>query len=135
MALLDGVIAPVAGLLDRLIPDAQARDAAKMELLRLDGTQELERIKAQISAALAEANSTDPWTRRARPTFLYVMYALLLWSIPIGLLAAIRPAWAAAIGLGMNAYLSSIPEPLYALFGTGYLGYTVAREWGKAKGR
>lgn len=109
MALLDGVIAPVAGLLDQLIPDAQARDAAKMELLRLDGTQELERIKAQISAVLAEANSTDPWTRRARPTFLYVMYALLLWSIPIGLLAAIRPAWAAAIGLGMNSYLSSIP--------------------------
>ena len=33
----------------------------------------------------------------------------------------------------MNAYLNGIPEPLYALFGTGYLGYTVAREWGKAK--
>jgi len=23
---------------------------------------------------------------------------------------------------------------LYALFGTGYLGYTVARQWGKIKG-
>ena len=34
----------------------------------------------------------------------------------------------------MNAYLAGIPEPLYALFGTGYLGYTAARAWGKAKG-
>jgi hypothetical protein len=27
-----------------------------------------------------------------------------------------------------------IPEELYALFGTGYLGYTAARTWGKVKG-
>ena len=76
----------------------------------------------------------DPWTRRARPAFLYIMYTLLLWSIPIGLIAAVRPAAAAAIANGMAAYLNALPEPLYALFGTGYLGYTVAREWGKAKG-
>ncbi len=31
------------------------------------------------------------------------------------------------------AYFDAIPQPLYALFGTGYLGYTVVREWGKAK--
>ena len=70
---------------------------------------------------------------RARSSFLYVMYALLLWSIPMGLIAAVRPDMATAIATGMNAYLNGIPEPLYALFGTGYLGYTVAREWGKAK--
>jgi hypothetical protein len=38
-----------------------------------------------------------------------------------------------AIGQGMTGYLAAIPEPLYALFGTGYLGYTAAREWGKAR--
>jgi hypothetical protein len=76
----------------------------------------------------------DPWTARARPAFLYVMYALLLWSIPMGVVAAISPATAAAMIRGMSAYLNGIPEPLYALFGTGYLGYTAARSWGKAKG-
>lgn len=76
----------------------------------------------------------DLWTRRARPTFLYLIYALLLWSIPIGLIAGWRPALAAAIVEGMRAYLNALPEPLYALFGTGYLGYTAARAWGKAKG-
>ena len=76
----------------------------------------------------------DIYTRRSRSTFLYVMYVLLLAAIPVGLLAAIRPAMAQAIAAGMRAYFAAIPEPLYALFGTGYLGYTVAREWGKTKG-
>jgi len=34
----------------------------------------------------------------------------------------------------MTSYLAALPESLYALFGTGYLGYTAARQWGKAKG-
>jgi hypothetical protein len=134
MALLDGIIAPIAGLLDKLIPDPKARDDAKLKLLELQGTQEMEAAKTQISAILAEAQSTDPWTSRARPSFLYVMYVLLLWSIPMGLIAAFRPEVARDIGSGMNAYLAGIPEPLYALFGTGYLGYTIARQWGKTTG-
>ncbi|MBP6031683.1 MAG: hypothetical protein KA533_09685, partial [Sphingobium sp.] len=76
----------------------------------------------------------DPWTSRARPAFLYVMYVLLLWSIPMGLIAATQPDMADNISAGMNAYLTGIPEPLYTLFGTGYLGYTAARTWGKLKG-
>ncbi|MBI0474142.1 hypothetical protein D9601_02015 [Sphingomonas sp. MA1305] len=82
----------------------------------------------------AGTRTTDRWVTRARPAFLYVMYVLLLWSIPMGLLAAIRPAAAAAMAAGMAAYLRAIPEPLYALFGTGYVGYTVARSIGKARG-
>jgi hypothetical protein len=82
----------------------------------------------------ADPESTDPWARRARPAFLYVMYALLLWSLPMGLIAGVRPDVAAAIITGMRAYLNALPEPLYALFSTGYLGYTAARAWGKAKG-
>lgn len=134
MSLINGVLGPLASVLDKLIPDPKARDAAKLELLRMEATNELDRTKAQLLAVLADAQSADPWTSRARPGFLYVMYALLLWSIPMGLIAAVRPDAATAIAAGMSAYLNGIPEPLYALFGTGYLGYTVARTWGKAKG-
>lgn len=134
MGIIEGLIGPVAALIDKIIPDPKARDAAKLELLKLQGSQEMELVKAQMAAVLAEAQSADPWTSRARPSFLYVMYALLLWSVPMGLIAAVRPEMARDIAAGMNAYLAGIPEPLYALFGTGYLGYTVAREWGKAKG-
>lgn len=133
MNIIEGIVGPVAGLLDKIIPDPKARDAAKLELLKLEGSQDLERLRAQMSAVVAEAQSADPWTSRARPSFLYVMYALLLWAIPMGLIAAVRPGMARDIAAGMNAYLTGIPEPLYALFGTGYLGYTVAREWGKGR--
>ncbi len=134
MAIFDGLVAPIAGLLDKLIPDPRARDAAKLELLKLEGARDLDAVRAQLSAIVAEAQSADPWTSRARPSFLYVMYALLLWAIPMGLIAAVRPTMADAIARGMTAYLAGIPEPLYALFATGYLGYTAARTWGKAKG-
>jgi hypothetical protein len=134
MAILDAIVGPIAGLLDKLIPDPKARDEAKLKLLELQGSQEMEATRTQISAIMAEAQSADPWTSRARPSFLYVMYTLLLWAIPMGLIAAVQPQMAKDIAAGMNAYLNGIPEPLYALFGTGYLGYTVARQWGKAKG-
>ena len=134
MSVLDALVGPIAGLLDKIIPDPKQRDEAKLALLKLQGDQSLDQLKAQVQVMTAEAQSTDPWTSRARPSFLYVMYALLLWSIPMGLIAAVQPGMAKDIAGGMTAYLNGIPEPLYALFGTGYLGYTVARSWGKAKG-
>ena len=134
MSLIAGIIGPVAALIDKIIPDPEARDRAKLELLKAEGSQEMRAVEARVSAIIAEARSADPWTSRARPSFLYVMYALLLWSVPMGLIAAVNPGMAQGIGQGMTAYLSGIPEELYALFGTGYLGYTAARAWGKAKG-
>ena len=134
MSILNALIAPVAGLLDKIIPDPQARDAAKIELMKLQNGQELELLSTQLSAIVAESASNDPWTSRARPSFLYVMYALLMWSIPMGLIAAVQPQMANDIAAGMTSYLNGLPEPLYALFGTGYLGYTAARQWGKVKG-
>lgn len=134
MPLIEAVIGPIAKLLDKIIPDPEARDRAKLELIKVQGSQEMLALERQMAAIVAEANSSDPWTSRARPSFLYVMYALLLWSIPMGLIAAVNPGMAQGIARGMNAYLSGIPEELYALFGTGYLGYTAARAWGKAKG-
>lgn len=134
MPLIEALIGPIAGLIDKIIPDPKARDAAKLELLKLQGAQDLQTLQTQLSAIVAEAQSADPWTSRARPSFLYVMYALLLWAIPMGLIAAAAPDMAKHIAAGMTAYLNGIPEPLYALFGTGYLGYTAARQWGKVKG-
>ena len=134
MPILDTIIGPLASIIDKVIPDREARDRAKLELIRLQGAQELGVLEAQMSAIVAEAHSADPWTSRARPSFLYVMYALILWALPMGVLSALSPATAEAVAHGMGAYLTALPEPLYVLFGTGYLGYTAARQWGKAKG-
>ncbi len=134
MAIIEAIVGPVSKLLDKIIPDPQARDKAKLELIKLQGDQEMAAIGAQMQAIVAEAQSSDPWTSRARPSFLYVMYAMILWAIPMGLIAAADPRMALGIGNGMTAYLRGLPEELYALFGTGYIGYTAARTWGKMKG-
>jgi len=134
MPLLASLIGPITSLIDKIIPDPQSRDRAKLELLQLEGSQEMAMIQTRLSAIVAEAGSTDPWTSRARPSFLYVMYVLLLFALPMGVLSAFNPGAAANIATGMNAYLNGLPEPLYALFGTGYLGYTAARQWGKVAG-
>ncbi|MEM8724488.1 MAG: holin family protein [Pseudomonadota bacterium] len=134
MGLLDTLIGPITSIIDKIIPDKEARAKAKLELLKLEGTQEMQLIEARLQAIVAEAQSTDPWTSRARPSFLYVMYVMILWALPMGILAALNPGAAKEIASGMNAYLNGLPEPLYALFGTGYLGYTAARQWGKIKG-
>ena len=134
MPIIEAVIGPIARLIDKIIPDPQARDRAKLELLKLEGDQEMANIGLQMEAIIAEARSPDTWTSRARPSFLYVMYILVLWSIPMGLIAAANPATATAIASGMTAYLRGLPPELYTLFGTGYLGYTAARTWGKVKG-
>jgi hypothetical protein len=62
------------------------------------------------------------------------MYALLLAALPLGVVAAFSPTVAHAVTVAIAAYLRALPEPLYALFGTCYLGYTAARQWGKLRG-
>jgi hypothetical protein len=131
MPIIDSLIGPLAAIIDKLIPDKTARDQAKLELIRLQGSQEMALLQTQLSAIVAEASSSDPWTSRARPSFLYVMYALILWALPMGLIAAVSPETAKSIAAGISGYLGGLPDSLYALFGTGYLGYTAARQWGK----
>ena len=85
-------------------------------------------------ALICEVQSEDRWTSRARPTFLYVSYILLLWAIPMGVLAAFHPVMARTVTQGMAAHFATLPEALSTLFGTGYRGYTAARTWGKIRG-
>lgn len=136
------VLGPVADfaskIVDRIWPDkvADAENRRKFELAFFEATKagDLDLLKTSLSAILAEANSADPWTSRARPSFMYVMYVMILTSIPMGVLAAFYPDKAAAIAVGMKAWLAAIPDPLYALFGVGYVGYVGARSYDKAKG-
>ena len=134
MPFLESLIGPIASIIDKIIPDKEARAKAKLALLQLEGTHELKQIEARLSAIVAEARSPDPWTSRARPSFLYVMYALMLFALPMGVISAFDAQIALRISAGITAYLRALPEELYALFGTGYLGYTAARQWGKVKG-
>ena len=119
-------------LIDKIFPDPAQRDQAKLELLKMQQAGELDAVKVQMSAIIAEAQSADPWTSRARPSFLYVMYIMILASIPIGILSVFRPDAAVQVANGMRAWLAAVPDSLWAVFGVGYTGYTVARSaWDK----
>ena len=123
----------VAGkVIDKIFPDPEQRDKAKLEMAKLQMEGGFKEVEIQMSAIIAEAKSGDPWTSRARPSFLYVMYMMILAAIPMGILSAFNPECATQIASGMKAWLSSIPDGLWATFAIGYSGYTVARSaWDK----
>lgn len=125
-------------LIDKLFPDKikqqEQRDQAQLALLQMQQNGELELTKAQTSTIIAEASSADKWTSRARPSFMYVMYILILMAIPMGFLTAFKPLVASAVAEGLKLWLTAIPDSLYTLFGVGYLGYTGARTLEKRNG-
>jgi hypothetical protein len=125
------IVKTVAG---RIWPDPEKQAQAELEVAKLAQSGELQKMTTQMSAILAEANSGDPWTSRARPSFLYVMYIMILASIPMGFLSAFHPTVASAVAEGMKMWLSAIPDELYTLFGVGYTGYAVMRGVEKWKG-
>lgn len=128
------LLTPLMAVIDRVLPDEKAREAAKLELLRQQQAGEMEAIKTQLSAILAEAQSADPWTSRARPTFLYVVYVLILAAIPMGICSAISPDTARAVAAGMQAWLAAIPPDIVELFQWVMLGYVGARSVEKVRG-
>jgi hypothetical protein len=121
-------------IIDKIFPDPAQRDAAKLELLKAQQAGELQEMQIQMSAILAEAQSADPWTSRARPSFLYVVYILILASIPMGILYAFSPETASAITTGMKEWLAAIPKDLIELFQWVMLGYIGGRSFEKVKG-
>ena len=126
-----GMIDTVA---DKFFVDASQKEAFKLKALELQQSGEFKAQEIQLSAILAEAKSKDPWTSRARPSFLYVMYIMILAGIPMGVLSSFDPGMAVQIAVGMKAWLAAIPKELWSVFGIGYLGYTGARQFGKFKG-
>lgn len=132
---IDDIIAQGLAIINKVIPDPVAREQAKLNLLQAQQNGDLEEIRVALSAILEESKSADPWTSRARPSFMYVMYIMILAAIPMGVLYAIDPDVAKNIAAGTKAWLEAIPEELYALFGVGYLGYVKKRSDDKAVAR
>jgi hypothetical protein len=120
-------------IIDKIFPDKAQAEAAKIKLLELQQTGQLKELDGAYGAIIAEAKSQDKWTSRARPSFLYVIYLMIVTSIPMGVLYAYNPLVAGHIATGMKEWLAAIPNALWALFGTGYVGYSMSRSYDKSK--
>lgn len=112
-------VSPEKALEFETLKAQHATELAKVELeiearIQEAITREVEAASANIKA---EAATGDRYTSRARPTFLYLMYIILACNFILFPLIN-RPALV-------------FPSELFWLFGSGYLGYTGAREWSK----
>lgn len=124
----------LSNVIDKIFPDKEKANEVKLKMLELEQQGELTELVKRYEAIVAEAQSLDKWTSRARPSFMYVFYLLLLTGLPMGIVFAISPETASNIIEGFGGWFKALPEELYWLFGSGYLGYTTARTWEKQKG-
>ena len=122
-------------LIERLIPSRQAKDEAKRKMMELIQKGEFRQLEERMSTIRAEATSSDQWTSRARPTFMYVVYLVVL--VNCILMPAVGIFWPTS----MESYFvyiaqgfDAIPGEVWATFTAGYLGYAGLRTYEKKKG-
>lgn len=104
----------------------QATNTMRVELAQIN----LEEVKALLADQTnarglieAESKSEDPWVRRARPFFLWIMYGVMGWNFMVlPTLQWLRQAPMSPVVL---------PDSLYYLFGAGFLGYGTLRSFDK----
>lgn len=128
-----GALKLVDDIFRQLFPDPKDEAAAKAVILKAQADAAIAQIQQQMSVMLEEARSPDPWTSRARPSFLYVIYVLVLAAIPMGIISAISPEIGHRIITGMKDWLAAIPDNLWEAFWICFLGYTGSRSFEKIK--
>lgn len=114
----------------------------KQRALELKNELEIERLRdkqdereKRYSIISAEANSKDMYIARARPTFMYIFYFLIISLVIVAPFFGVffpeeMKQFYANVGAGFNA----IPDALWATFVAGFSVYTTARTYEKYKG-
>ena len=121
-----------ASLINKLIPDPKQKAEAQAKLIELEQQGELAGLKSRYQAIVAEAQSKDRWTSRARPSFMYVFYFVIVCLVIVAPVIGVwYPAEMTLFYTNVKAGFAAIPNPMWATFTAGYLGYTTAREVGK----
>ena len=78
LSILTNILPLVSDVLDKVVPDPKAREAAKLKLIQEAQAGKLKEVENQLSAIVAEAQSKDPWTSdfKIKPNSL--IFSLLL---------------------------------------------------------
>lgn len=116
-----------------IFPDKakQQQELLKFETMIQQG--EFKREESGMAIMLADAKSADKFTSRARPSFLYVMYIMILSGLAVAGLFVYDAHIAKEFIEGFKMWLAAIPPALYGLFGVCYTGYTAGRSYDKKK--
>jgi len=133
--LLSSIFSMGQGLIDKLFPDPVDKLKAQTELAQMQQSGELQALTVQMSAIIAEAQSPDPWTSRARPMFMYVFYTIILFMTMVGpMLGIFFPDKMDLFFSNVSKGFAAIPEDLWWTFSAGYLGYAGLRTVEKNRG-
>lgn len=122
-------------LINKLIPDPAANAEAQLKLMELDQNGKLQELQLQMSAIVAEANSQDPWTSRARPSFMYLFYAIVTFMVMLApMLGVFYPEKMDLFFMNVSKGFNAIPEPMWWTFTAGFLGYSGSKSLEAIKG-
>lgn len=122
-------------LIGKFISDPEQKAKAELDLVKAHQNGEFKELEVRMEAIVAEATSNDPWTSRARPSFLYLVYFLILvLAVFAPLVGVWFPEHMELYFTNVNKGLQAIPEPMWWLFGSVMLGYTTARSLEKRMG-
>jgi hypothetical protein len=128
--LILGPILDVAGkVFDRLFPDKEKAEQAKLELLREAGTQEFQLALEQVKVNLEEAKHPSVFVSGWRPAIGWTCAAGLFWNF----LGYPMATWAAAMWKQDFNPPPLVSDHLLELT-LGMLGLAGLRAWEKYKG-
>jgi hypothetical protein len=128
----------ISKVVDRVLPKKISQEdriklEQEFEIELMNNDTKLESYKRDLIRA--EAESEDKFVSRARPTFLYIVYIILVFNfiiVPIGN----QLITFAALFLDKSSpefYTVELPKDLYDLFKIVMLGYIGGRSWEKVK--
>lgn len=124
------LIAPIASIIDKLIPDADAAAKAKADLLMMQAKGELDSQLSQIQVNLKEAEHASVFVAGWRPAVGWVC------ATSLGYVAIIEPVarFIATVGYGYSGSYPSIDTDLTLQVLLGLLGLGAFRSFEKVKG-
>jgi len=129
-----GVLEAGFSLIDELFTSDDEREQNKHKLIALHQRGELKELETRLSAINNEAKSEHKMVALARPSFMYVFYAITIMLVVVFPVVGIfSPDAMDQLYKNVQVGFDAIPSEMWTTFTVGYLGYTGAREYGKAK--
>lgn len=119
-------------LVDKFIPDPEKRALAEAQLFQMVQTGEFKELETRMTAIYLEAQSDDPFVKRARPSFLYVFYFVIIALVVVApTIGVFYPEQMKMFFANVKAGFEAVPGELWAVFTAGFMGYSYNRSQDK----
>lgn len=125
----------ISKAIDKLVPDAGQRAELQLRALEMEKTGHLKELESYLALLSTEAASNDNYTRRARPTALYIIYVLMCWGLFCSVVAVVSPEKAELMQRVFIGFFEKMPGDFYDMVMVMFGIYSGARTFEKIPGR